>query len=217
MINDEFIPVTFSREILQEMGLQDERIIKIPSNWDYEGKKFKSVKIDDKTFYNFNNLEKVILPDSMEDIGISAFAFCSSLEEIKLPQNIKRIRQYTFDSCTSLEKIIIPEGVEVIEKNAFWQCKNLKKVILPKTLEIIQDNAFLSCNNLEIIIPENVKKIGYKAFGYVQSIYYNGVAKGAPWGAYNYYDYYPYIENEEENPNAHEDQDIFSFFKSLFD
>ncbi|MBR0518276.1 leucine-rich repeat protein [bacterium] len=48
----------------------------------------------------------------------------------------------------------------------------------------IGDNAFYGCTNLIILtIPNSVTEIGKNAFYGIKNVFYNGNAKGAPWGA----------------------------------
>ncbi len=116
------------------------------------------------TFFNCKSLKHVVIPSSVKKIGSHAFDGCSNLSEIVIPVGIIRIEKYTFDDCESLSEIIIPEGVITIESGAFSRCKSLRKVIIPDTVKEI-GSAFDGCESLyEINIPEGVIKIGEYAF-----------------------------------------------------
>lgn len=50
-------------------------------------------------------------------------------------------------------------------------------------LEILYRCSLLSDANLKIYLPTTVTAIADDAFGSNTTVYYNGTAKGAPWGA----------------------------------
>lgn len=54
-------------------------------------------------------LETVILPDGLEEIGMSAFAFCDQLQFVNLPDSLIKIDNSAFWSCKKLTEIRIPE------------------------------------------------------------------------------------------------------------
>lgn len=76
-------------------------------------------------------------------------------------------------SATIEETVIIPKEVKgypvtAIESNAFSNTK-ITKISLPETIEVINSKAFCNCRLLEDInFPENLKYIGYNAFGYTK-------------------------------------------------
>lgn len=114
---------------------------------------------------DFQEIESIYIPDSVQTIGELAFANCTSLQEVRLPEGLKIITPHMFSNCTSLEKIVIPDSVEVIEARAFSGCTSLKELALPKSLLRIEESAFESCNQLQaVVIPESVKEIGHSAF-----------------------------------------------------
>lgn len=80
-------------------------------------------------FKMMRNLEKVILPISLEVIDEEAFALCSNVIIDTLPKNIKAIKCSAFLGCKKLT-LTIPAGVDV-GRNAFAYCTN---VCLPENL-----------------------------------------------------------------------------------
>lgn len=83
-------------------------------------------EIPDKAFLQ-SYLSGLILPDSLEAIGISAF------------QN------------NGFEEIVIPDNVKSIEKGSFWGCSSLKTITLPASLASIGASAFKNCDRLETV------------------------------------------------------------------
>ena len=116
-------------------------------------------------FHGYENLEEVILPESVTVIGEKAFGECYNLKVINLPQNITRLEAQTFYYCKNLENVNIPEGVTVIGSGAFQYCMNLKNINIPNGVTAISDYVFYMCGSLQNInIPNGVTSIGSYAF-----------------------------------------------------
>ncbi|MBQ3110729.1 MAG: leucine-rich repeat protein [Clostridia bacterium] len=54
-------------------------------------------------------IEEVILPESLEIIGDRAFLNCKNIKEIKLPENLIGIGKRAFEGCESLVKVNLPD------------------------------------------------------------------------------------------------------------
>ena len=114
--------------------------------------------------FNHNDIETVIVPDSVEEIGESAFICCDSLHEVILPVGIKEIKYKTF-SFSELEKITIPGSVAKIGSYSFEKCGNLESVNIPESVREIETGAFSGCKSLQTLhIPGSVTSIGLAAF-----------------------------------------------------
>lgn len=90
------------------------------------------------TFYGLKNVKEIILPKTMEYMGVNMFYNCKSLESFIIPQGITIISEGMFDGCESLSTIYISKAVKVIEKNAFRNCKNLKEIIYEGNINDIE-------------------------------------------------------------------------------
>ena len=62
-------------------------------------------RIEKKAFLSRKNLRKVFLPDSMEEIGDWAFAYCGGLKEVRLPCREVRFGKAVFMECGCLERL----------------------------------------------------------------------------------------------------------------
>lgn len=87
-------------------------------------------------------LETVILPDGLEEIGMSAFAFCDQLQFVNLPDSLIKIDNSAFWSCKKLTSIRIPETVEYIGLSAFEKCEALLDIYAPDYVEEVEPFAF---------------------------------------------------------------------------
>lgn len=78
-------------------------------------------------FYGCNKLVKITLPDSVKEIGASAFAG-TGISTFAIPDGVKEIGFNAFSMCDALTEITIPGTVSVINMFAFDNCTSLKKV-----------------------------------------------------------------------------------------
>lgn len=112
-----------------------------------------------------SSVETVILPESLESIGSTAFSKCLSLKDINIHSAVKSIGNYAFQSCTSLETVVIESGFTTVPVGIFSACSNLKSVTLPAGVTAVGNGAFTDCDKLEDIsfLPASVETIGADA------------------------------------------------------
>ena len=104
------------------------------------------------------------IPNSVETILNHAF-YESNIESVVLPEGVTNIGDFAFYGCREIEEIIIPGTVKSVGAESFRHCRNLESVTLQNGIESIGESAFFSCNNIEsIFIPESVSSIGVGAF-----------------------------------------------------
>ncbi len=120
-------------------------------------------------YLNNKKVLDLVIPEGVSKINEYAFLGCDSIVSVSIPSNTtKNIGEKSFSSCVNLEKVTIGDGVTAIGDNAFSSCNKLNMVSLGKKVDSIGEYAFVSrTTKLEYIyIPENVKSIGTKAFGF---------------------------------------------------
>jgi len=111
-----------------------------------------------------DKLTSVTMADSINEIEIGAFAYCTALTDIKISKNVKVIEN-VFIGCTKLTSVTIPNGVTRIGGAAFAWCPSLKSITIPNSVKEIGLGAFRSCDNLtSITIPDSVTSIDEIAF-----------------------------------------------------
>ena len=67
----------------------------------------------------------VSIPNSVEEIGDSAFYNCSSLTSITIPEGVTSIGEAAFYDCSSLTSVTVPESVTNIGIQAFGMVNNI--------------------------------------------------------------------------------------------
>ena len=109
----------------------------------------------------------VIIPDTVTEIGSSAFKGNTYIEFVEIPDTVTKIGNNAFEDCTQLKSIYIPDSVEEIGFLSFSGCVNLSNVRLTENekFEIISSNTFNNCKELyNINIPASVTEIDSGAF-----------------------------------------------------
>ena len=99
-----------------------------------------------------NNIKKIVLPSSMKEIGIAAFAYCENLESVVLNDGLETIGNQAFRG-SALTEIVIPKTVANISEMAFNNCKVLKKVYFEGAAPEAYVNTIASDPPM---VPENV-------------------------------------------------------------
>ena len=98
---------------------------------------------DKSKIISFRNqkIESYIIPNSVTDIGNSAFSFCRSLTNIVIPNSVTDIGNSAFSNCSSLSNIVIPDSVTAIGDYAFYYC-SLSNIVIPDSVTAIGICAF---------------------------------------------------------------------------
>ena len=121
--------------------------------------------IGSNAFRRCENLEEIILSDSVTEIRNYAFAGCTKLEKIRFPKKMYILGEDAFEKCESLEELVLPEGLSAVEFALCNGCKRLRTVVLPDSIKEIGILAFQDCAALkELTLPEGLEVIGYMAF-----------------------------------------------------
>ncbi len=157
--------------------------IKIPSFVKYKDEKYQVGFIESNAFSYCNKLKGIIIPNSVIEIGSSAFEGCRNLmsvtigksatslgpdcclhEDSTYPTDIKavdslefltKIHSDAFKGCSNLINLVIGDNVTSIGRTAFENCSKLPSINIPCFVEEIADYAFRGCNNIESIIVDD--------------------------------------------------------------
>ena len=122
--------------------------------------------------YAFQNcaLTSIHIPDSVEYMGYSVFADCSSLNSVTGMASVKNINFSTFANCVSLTTISIPNGVTRIWDDAFSGCTSLTSINIPDGVTNVGSNAFSGSGLTSINIPDSVKYMDHSVFAGCSSL-----------------------------------------------
>ena len=147
----------------------------------------KGIKIIGSDCFNNKNITNITLPESLEEIGGTAFRI-TKLERLSLGKNIKKLEP-TFLYFSKITELTIAEEnpYYVVENDVLYSKDNKdgKKELLliiepigavtefeiPYGVTKIGRQAFYNQNKMtKVIIPETVKEIEPNAFGYCNSL-----------------------------------------------
>ena len=79
--------------------------VAVPSEWVVGGKTIPVRKVTTYAFTDGKALTSVVFPDSVIEIGESAFSGCSLLSSVEFGRSVDVIASTVFDGCTSLKSI----------------------------------------------------------------------------------------------------------------
>lgn len=145
--------------------------------------------IGENAFSSCENLQFVSIPDSVVSIGQYAFSYCG-FEDIVLPQTVELLGVGAFFGCGKLKTINIPNTLTEIRPNTFAHCLSLAYVELPQCIISIGKSAFANCKSMmSIYIPENVTKIGERAFSDCTNLKSVFAASFDAWNNIHFEDY----------------------------
>ena len=130
--------------------------------------------IGDEAFEKRDNIQSVVIGDSVVEIGEEAFGYSPELSHLEIGKNVQIIGKSAFYDCDALSSVNIPDSVVQIRDYAFAICnQSLKSVRLGKNVTSIGEFAFESCLSLRSInLPQNVQTIGNSAFADCRELTY---------------------------------------------
>lgn len=121
------------------------------------------------------------VPDTVTCLGKHCFFACDNLEKIIIPESVIRFENNPFSGCPKLsvenhspyyhfeggviynkfkttiigclngsqiERLVTPETVTLISRNSFWNCKGVKNIVITKNVDRIGYNPFAGAKNL---------------------------------------------------------------------
>ena len=104
------------------------------------------VAIAPRAFEGCAALRRVILPESLRQIGEMAFSGCSHLRLLTIPGGVQRVGTLAFAKCSQLERVRIEPGVVQLGPSCFSKCTALKRVEMPASVTQIGGGAFFGCS-----------------------------------------------------------------------
>ena len=180
VLND--IDFIYIRDIanLKTLNLSDVNITQLPN----------------RAFYKSNNVENIILPNTLTSIGESMF-FNSKLKTVFIPKNVETISKGAFFKCAGLVTVTFENGshLKIIDGDiyhqdgsyiyskygAFGNCTSLTSIVIPASVESIKTPAFMGCSQLTTVTFEKgsqLKTIGggghYRKFANGTDYFYHG-------------------------------------------
>lgn len=157
---------------------------------------FEANVLPPSAFFGFVELQTVVLPASIAEIGSGAFAGCeqlrevsggatltkigdyafsgcAALQDIEFAPTMQRIGDYAFDKCAALEQVDLEQcnHMSYIGKRAFAQNVSLAVVKLPIAVGEVGNAAFAGCEKLaQVTFPQRITTCGEGLFASAQAL-----------------------------------------------
>lgn len=139
------------------------------------------LKINKDRINELEEITELVIPEFINGIRVLSIPddlFCLEPDEyyetlipnitsVILPEGLKSIGDRVFRNCCRLQSINLPSSLEKIGEEAFQECNSLKGIIIPPQIKELSDFVFSGCDSLEIVLPDNIKKIGYSSLGFM--------------------------------------------------
>ena len=153
---------------------------------------------------------EAVIPNSVINIGSSAFFECEKLLSISIGNSVERIGDYAFCGCRSLTgKLITPNSLISIGQETFIHCEGISSITLGNSITSIGNWAFHACNSLDTIIslaiiPPSIELLTF--YGIPQDIPVIVPCGSAP--AYNNAEHWNHFTNIQEDCSGIEETEI---------
>ncbi|MDR1404802.1 MAG: leucine-rich repeat protein, partial [Candidatus Methanoplasma sp.] len=138
--------------------------------WNSEMANIQSVEIEqgvtaigDRAFHSAG-LTSIVIPDSVETIGVGAFMNCTSLTSVIIPDSVATIYGYAFNGCTGLESVTMSNSVTGIGGYVFQKCNKLESIVISDHITTLGDRIFDGCTALKTIAAPSVTFFGQYTF-----------------------------------------------------
>lgn len=87
----------------------------------------------------------LVIGEGVKYIGQWNFSEWDQLEEVTIPSSVEEIAHAAFWKCKNLKRVNLSEGLIEIGSDAFGACELLENITLPKSLQEIGEYAFDGC------------------------------------------------------------------------
>ena len=158
--------VKFIREMAALVSINMKEAKIVSGGESYDGTYYtKNDTIGVGMFSNMKTWTSVILPNGIKCIDSFAFAQCENLESIVLAETVTMIGDSCFEGDKKLQNVIIPSACTTIGSSAFAYCSSLTSINIPDGITVIPYSCFSSCTEMSTITGcKNVSSIGEYAF-----------------------------------------------------
>ena len=113
--------------------------------------------IHSNVFENCSDLESIVIPNSVQQIGSSAFNGCSKLS-VNFESSSKILDDQSLDVFNNAASFVFPDSVTELKESDISNWTNLKKITIPSSIISIEPGAFKNLPELEeIVVGKNNK------------------------------------------------------------
>lgn len=115
--------------------------------------------IANAAFQDCTELQDIVFPDSLEEIGDNAF-LNTQIKRLSVPHGVKKIGKLAFSHNTLLTTVNLPGSIVRLGERAFTECHKLTEVNIENGITGIEDNVFANCHSLKSVeLPQSAYKV----------------------------------------------------------
>lgn len=155
-----------------EFVVSDDSCVSLNNHW----YKITDIKTLPDYCFECTNLQSMILPSIVENIGDYAFRRCRNLKDIVFGRNNRRIGNYCFN-LSAIEILDIPDNITEVGMSAFNNIGSLVQVSIGRNVQILGNGAFANSNNITEVTMRNLSPLKINANCFTQSCYDNATLK----------------------------------------
>lgn len=183
----------------------DEVEVEVPAN--IKGQTITA--IGDYAFKKKKFIEKIVLPETIEKLGVGSFYMCEKVEFINIPSKVEEIPKYCFDDCYNLKTLLLHDNIKKIGSGSFYGCGKLEDLHIPKNLKVIESTAFAYANlPKEVVLEEGLEKLAHAAFSSCKGVERLVIPSTVKWEYYEYESYLPKVVNVLNGYNSIKEVEI---------
>ena len=140
-------------------------------------------ELADWLFSYFKEISKIKIPANVSSIGENVFFDCNGLNKIEVDEsnryfssengvlfNKDKTELIQYPASAAGTSYVVPDTVVKIHNSGFRASGNLQIVTIGENVEKIDSLAFENSGIINVIIPDKVKYIGSRAFGYCNNL-----------------------------------------------
>ena len=117
----------------------------------------EGTKVIDRTAFMYRReVKSIVIPDTVEEIGYSAFEE-SGIKSIVIPDSVTKMGSEIFTECRNLVSVVIGRGITKLDTRTFRSCQSLEHLELPAGVEKIGSDCFEECYTLKKVWVDGVE------------------------------------------------------------
>ncbi len=122
------------------------------------------LKLGNSCFVGALSLKTVILSNCLTTIGIGCFSE-SAIETINMPDSVTEIGKSAFFWCSALNSVTLSNSLQSLPYSCFFMCSSLTTIVLPETISSLGENCFGSSSISSINFPDSLTSLPVGCFG----------------------------------------------------
>ena len=161
-------------------------------------------RIGNFVFCDMEIIKQIVFPEGLQYIGAWAFAWVDKTDSVALPDSVTELGESAFYGCL-INDLKLSRNLRAIPDKCFRYNWLVERLEIPSSVQEIGPEAFYNSCPDKLLIPEGVERIGYSSFPNVKEIHLPASLKEIASDFYRKYplgddDMPPYVCISADNP-----------------